>query len=190
LILRKIGVYGGTFDPIHYAHLILAREACESFGLEKLIFVPAATSPFKHSPAAGAEMRLSMLRAAVEGETLFVIDDCELRRPSPSYTIDTIESVREREPDSQIYYLIGEDNVPGLPKWHRFAELERLVCFVVLNRSGSQVKHSYEVVQRKIDISATQIRNRIASGRPIRYLVPPTVEEIIRRHNLYRESVQ
>lgn len=186
MILRKIGVYGGTFDPIHHAHLILAREACEAFGLEKLIFVPAATSPFKHSPVASAEMRLSMLRAAIEGETAFVIDDCELRRAAPSYAIDTVESIRKREPDSKIYYLIGEDNVPSLPKWHRFADLEKLVCFIVLDRTGSQAKHSYEIVQRKIDISATQIRNRIATGRPIRYLVPPAVEEIIRRHNLYR----
>jgi len=188
--LRKIGIYGGTFDPIHHGHLILAREALEAIGLDKVIFVPAAISPFKDPPVASAAVRLSMLRAAIDGETAFAVDECELERPSPSYTIDTVENIRKRHPDSQIYCLIGEDTVPSLPKWHRFAELEKLVRFVVLDRTGSQAKHSYEVVRRNIDISATQIRNRVASGRPIRYLLPPPVEEIIRRHNLYRESVK
>lgn len=188
--LKKIGIYGGTFDPIHHAHLILAREARESLGLEKVIFVPAATSPFKDSPVASMEMRSSMLQAAIEGEPAFVADDCELRRSPPSYTIDTVEQIRLREAGAQIYYLLGHDNIEMLPSWHRFEELERLVRFVVLDRTGSEVKHSYQIVRRKIDISATEIRKRVASGQSIRYLVPPRVEEIIRRNNLYREPVK
>jgi len=184
--LRKIGIFGGTFDPIHHAHLILAREARESLGLEKVIFVPAAISPFKDSPVANVEMRLSMLQAAIEGETAFAVDDCELRRPPPSYTIDTIEEIRKRQGDAEIYYLVGEDNASTLASWHRFDELKTMVRFVVFDRTGSQTKHSYKVVGRKIDISATEIRNRIASGESIRYLVPPAVEEMILRHNLYR----
>ncbi len=85
--MKKIAIYGGVFDPVHHGHLILAREAGEMLGLEKIIFVPAAVSPFKQSPAASAKMRLSMLQAAIEGENTFVLDDCELRRPPPSYTI-------------------------------------------------------------------------------------------------------
>ena len=185
--MKKIGIYGGTFDPIHHSHLILAREAREMLALEKIIFVPAAISPGKDSPVAGAEMRLSMLRAAIEGEAGLMVDDCELNRPPPSYTIDTVEEIRRREDDSEIYYLIGEDNLAALASWHRFEQLQKMVHFVVLDRTGTQTNHPYQVVHRRIDISATEIRKRIASGRSIRYLVPPAVEEIIRRSNLYRE---
>jgi len=185
--MRKIGIYGGTFDPIHHGHLILAREAREILRLEKVIFVPAAASPFKDSPAASAAMRSSMLQAAIEGEMGFAVDDCELQRPPPSYTIDTIEEIRRREGDVEIYSFIGEDNVAALGKWHRFAELEKLVRFVVLDRTARGTNHPYATVNRRIDISAAEIRKRVASGQSIRYFVPRAVEEIIRRQQLYRE---
>ena len=188
--MRKIGIYGGTFDPIHYGHLILAREAHEMFRLEKIIFVPAAASPFKRSPFANGEMRLLMLRTAIEGETGFALDDCELHRTAPSYAIDTIEEIRRREVDSEMYYLIGEDNVPTLTKWHRFAELEKVVRFVVLDRTSTGTKYLYPTVHRRIDISATEIRKRVASGQSIRYFVPRAVEEIIKREKLYREQLK
>jgi nicotinate-nucleotide adenylyltransferase len=186
----KIGIYGGTFDPIHHGHLILAREARELFGFEKVIFVPAAVSPLKSSPAASAEMRLSMLWAAIQDEPGFELDECELRRPPPSYTIDTIEEIRTRERDAQLYYLIGEDNVPTLPKWHRFNELRKAVQFIVLDRTGTPRDHPYAIVHRKIDISATDIRKRVASGRSIRYFVPQAVEQIIRRDKIYQEQAK
>src|SRR4030095_4860167 len=161
----KIGIYGGTFDPIHHGHLILAREARELFGFEKVIFVPAAVSPFKSSPAATAQVRLSMLRAAIEGEPGFELDDCELRRPPPSYAIDTIAEIRKRKGDAQSYYLIAEDNLPTLQKWHRFNELRKAVQFVVLDRTGAPPDHPYPIVHRKIDILASAIRKRVASGQ-------------------------
>jgi nicotinate-nucleotide adenylyltransferase len=185
---KRIGIYGGTFDPIHQAHLILAREASETLPLERIIFVPAAASPFKGAPVADASIRLSMLRGAIEGEMDFTVDDCELRRPPPSYAIDTVNKIREDEPDAQFFYLIGQDNVSTLPDWHRFDELRTLVNFIVLDRTGVKTKHDYPVVQRKIDISATEIRNRVASGRSIRYLVPAEVEKIIREKNIYTEK--
>jgi nicotinate-nucleotide adenylyltransferase len=188
--MRKIGIYGGTFDPIHHAHLILAREALETLALEKIIFVPAAVSPHKDPPCASAEMRLSMLRAAIEGEEKFELDDCELRRRPPSYSIDTVEQIRTRESGAAIYFLIGEDNVAGLATWHRFDDLQKLVHFIALDRTGMKTKHPYDVVHRNIDILATDVRNRVASGQSIRYLVPPAVEEIIRRENLYREKTR
>jgi len=187
--VKKIGVYGGTFDPIHNGHLILARDAIETLGLDKMIFVPAALSPHKSNmPTAPAEIRLQMLRAATDGELRFEIDDCELHRPPPSYTIDTIEFLRPREGDAELFYCIGEDNVAGLTSWHRFKELEKLVEFVVLDRRGFDTKTSYQVIRRHIDISATEIRKRVAEGRSIRYLVPHAVEEIIRREQLYKEA--
>jgi nicotinate-nucleotide adenylyltransferase len=186
--LRKIGIYGGTFDPVHHAHLILAREAFEQLALEKVIFVPAAVSPFKDASATPAATRLQMLRCAIEGETGFVLDDCELHRPPPSYSFDTVAQLRDREGEAAFYYLIGEDNVEGLPRWHRFIELSKLVQFVVLDRTGTSSNHPYQTIGRKIDISATDIRKRVASGRSIRYLVPEGVEEIIHQGNLYRET--
>ena len=186
----RIGIYGGTFDPIHHGHLILAREARELFGFEKVIFVLAAVSPFKASPAASTEMRSSMLRAAIEDEPGFVVDDCELRRPPPSYAIDTIEEIRTREGNAQLYYLIGEDNVPTLQKWHRLDELTQAVQFIVLDRTGAPPDHPYPIVHRKIDISATEIRKRVASGKSIRYFVPQAVEEIIRRDKIYQEQAK
>jgi nicotinate-nucleotide adenylyltransferase len=187
--LKKIAIYGGTFDPVHHAHLILAREALETLGLEKVILVPAAISPLKKAaPIASGDMRLKMLQAAIEGEEGFAIDDCELRRPPPSWTIDTVLEIQRRETDSEIHLLIGEDNVASLDRWRRFDDLKEMVRFVVLDRTGSQMQRNYQVVRRKIDISATDIRKRVARGQSIRYLVPPTVEEIIQRQKLYREQ--
>ena len=186
--LKKIAIYGGTFDPVHHAHLILARQAIETLGLEKVILVPAAISPLKKAaPVASGEVRLAMLEAAVKGEPEFEVNQCELLRPPPSYTIDTVEDIRGRERDASIYCLIGEDNVEQLPRWHRFAELEKMVRFVVLDRSGKQPSHSYQVIHRRIDISATEIRRRVALNESIRYLVPDSVDEIIQREKLYRE---
>ena len=185
----KLAIYGGTFDPIHHGHLIIAREALETLGPDEVIFVPARLSPFKKAtPVASGEIRLSMLRAAIENEIGFAVDDCELRRPPPSYTIDTVKEIRRRKNNAEIYCLIGEDNVDELTKWHRFAELEKMVRFIVLDRTGQRPSHSYQVIRRKIEISATEIRKRVASRRSIRYFVPPAVAEIIQREKLYLEQ--
>ena len=186
--MRRLGIYGGTFDPIHHGHLILAREAREQLDLDTVLFVPATKSPFKDEPVTPAADRLAMLEAAIANEPGFVLDPIELHRPASSYTIDTIEIIRKREGDAELFYLIGQDNVAGLPKWHRFDELVKLVQFVVLDRAGAPAAHSYIVVQRKIDISATQIRNRVASNLSIRYLVPEAVEKLIRSRGLYQEN--
>ena len=185
----KLAIYGGTFDPIHHGHLIIAREALETLGPDEVIFVPARLSPFKKAtPVASGEIRLLMLRAAIENEIGFAVDDCELRRPAPSYTIDTVKEIRRRKNNAEIYCLIGEDNVDELTKWHRFAELEKMVRFIVLDRTGQRPSHSYQVIRRIIEISATEIRKRVASRRSIRYFVPPAVAEIIQREKLYLEQ--
>ena len=189
--MKKIAIYGGTFDPVHHAHLILARQAIETLGLDKVILVPAAISPLKKAaPVANGEVRLAMLRAAIKGEPEFEVDDCELLRPPPSYTIETVEEIRRGECDVSIYCLIGEDNVEQLQQWHRFAELEKIAHFVVLDRSGKQPSHSYQLIHRRIDISATEIRRRVAQRESIRYLVPDLVDDIIERKKLYREQSQ
>jgi nicotinate-nucleotide adenylyltransferase len=185
--LKKIGIYGGSFDPIHHGHLILAREAREILDLDEVIFVLAAQSPHKTNvPPASASVRWKMLASAIAHENGFSASRLEIDRPPPSYSIDTVEHLRVERQDAEFFFLIGEDNVPQLPSWHRFDELRRLVRFVVLDRSGTTVEEHYPVVRRKIDISATTIRNRVASGQSIRYLVPEAVEQIIRRKSLYQ----
>jgi nicotinate-nucleotide adenylyltransferase len=187
--LKKIGIFGGTFDPIHHGHLVLARDAIEQLQLDELLFIPAAISPHKlNRTPTPADARVEMLRAAIEGESRFCLNTLELKRPAPSYTIDTVEALRSGEPATQFVYLIGEDNVAQLSTWHRFAELSRMVQFAVLDRSGLKTEHPFPIVRRHIDISATDIRNRVARGLSIRYLVPPAVEKIIRERELYRES--
>src|SRR5260370_7898587 len=114
--MRKIGIYGGTFDPIHHGHLILARQACEELGLDQLIFVPAALSPFKKAACANGQARLSMLQAAIEGQDGFAVDACELKRPPPSYSIDTVLEIREREQNTKFFWLIPANNSTGLTK--------------------------------------------------------------------------
>jgi len=187
--LKKIGISGGTFDPIHHVNLLLARDALEQLRLNRLLFIPAARSPHKlGQPPVAADLRAEMIRAAIEGEPRFYLDELELTRPAPSYSVETVEELKRREPDSEFVYLVGEDNVAQLPTWHRFADLEKMVQFVVLDRSGLKCEHPYPAIRRHIDISATDIRNRVASGQSIRYLVPPPVEVIIRERQLYRES--
>lgn len=185
---KKIGIYGGTFDPIHCAHLILAREALEQLELDQMIFIPAALSPHKldelPTPAA---IRLELLRAAVAGEPRFTIDERELQRPPPSFTIDTVEAFRQVEPDAELFYCLGSDQLAALDTWRRIEELRALVHFVVLDRGTLPLTTDYPVIRKPIDISSTEIRNRVATGRSIRYLVPSAVEDIIRRRQLYQE---
>jgi nicotinate-nucleotide adenylyltransferase len=186
--LKKIGIFGGTFDPIHHGHLILAREALETLELETVIFIPAAASPHKlEQELTAPDVRLEMLRAAIGSEPDFVFDPMELQRPAPSYAVDTVEALRQRKPEAEFFYLIGEDHVGRLTTWHHFAELSKMVQFVVLARSGVKTEHPYRTIRRHLDISATNIRNRVATGRSIRYLVPPAVEKIIRDRHLYGE---
>ena len=185
---KRIGIFGGTFDPIHCGHLILARDAVEQLPLDELLFIPAALSPHKlMGQPSPAEVRVEMIRAAIEGEARFCLDVLELERPVPSYTVDTLESLRQREPRADFIFLLGEDNVAQLPTWHRYADLSKLVQFAVLDRSGFNKTHPFPTVRRHIDISATEIRNRVARGQSIRYLVPPAVERIIQERQLYRE---
>jgi nicotinate-nucleotide adenylyltransferase len=185
----KIAIYGGTFDPIHNGHLILARDAVETLGLDQLIFVPNTISPHKQrGTTAPPEVRYEMILAAIEGEPRFKASDTEIRRGGVSYTIDTVLALKERHPDiSEMYYLIGQDNVDELHTWHRISELKLLVNFVVFTRTSGDAEHLLLKLDRRIDISATEIRSRVAKGASIRYLVPDAVRRIIADKQLYKE---
>ena len=183
---EKIGLFGGSFDPIHHGHLILARDAMESLGLDRVIFIPVNVSPHKlaHPPVA-ARLRCEMVAAAINGESRFSMDACEAEREGPSFAVDTVRLIRRRFPQAELFYFIGEDNVSSLHTWREIDELKKLASFVVLARGNLQPVEGFPVISRNIDISSTDIRNRIARGLPVRYLLPDAVCAILTRHQLY-----
>ncbi len=189
--VERVGIFGGTFDPVHFGHLILAEAALEELDLDRIIFVPAGLSPFKtqRPPMASAALRLEMLRAAVAGESRFEIDDRELRREGPSYTIDSVTEMFGDHPGVRFIYLIGTDNLHDLDRWHRIGELRNLVDFAILDREGSHtLPPDLPVVRRRIDLSSTEIRSRLAAGLSIRFMVPEAVYDIIMTSSPYSTS--
>ncbi len=182
----RIALFGGTFDPIHQGHLILARDAVEQLGAERVLFIPAALSPHKlHRLPSPAKVRLAMVRAAIAGEPRFGLEESEVSREGPSYTVETVEAIRKREPGSELLYLIGEDNVPTLETWHRIADLRRHVEFVVFGRGCGAPSHGLRTLARRLDLSSTEIRERVARCTSIRYMVPETVCALIEQNRLY-----
>ncbi len=189
----RIGLYGGTFDPVHHGHLILARDAIEQLSLDQLLFIPAKVSPHRveQPPRIRVADRLAMLQLAIKAEPRFVIEECELHRAEPSYTIETVLEIQARNPDARLYLLLGADQLPRFDTWHRFEELRSLITFVVFNRAtGAEelLTAAYPTLRRRIDVSATELRKRVASGHSIRYLVPAEVADYIDQHQLYREA--
>lgn len=186
----RTALYGGSFDPIHHGHLLLAREALEVLALDRVVFIPAAISPFKlHTAPTPPGTRLEMVRAAIAGEPAFICDDSEIHRAGPSFTIDTVEAWRARAPGDELYYFIGQDNVADLPRWRRFEELRTLVRFVVFERDGGAPPHDFARVSRRFDVSATEVRKRVAERHSIRYLVPESVRAIIETRHLYQGEI-
>ncbi len=187
--LRRLGLYGGSFDPVHNGHLILAREALETIGLDRVVFIPAGISPHKLArPPAPPEVRLEMLAAAVADEQGFGWDDREIRRAGPSFAVDTVREMHAEFPSAAIFYFVGDDNLAALHTWKEIDALLAIATLVVFSRSGISGPHRFPVVSRRVDISSTDIRTRVAAGRPVRYLVPDPVLEIISRHRLYRDG--
>jgi len=184
---KRLGLYGGSFDPVHFGHLILAREAMEQLGLDCVIFIPAMVSPHKEeSPPASAKDRWDMVDAAIQDEDNFLIDNIEMLREGSSYTIDTVRAYRDKFPGAQIFYLIGGDNLAKLDTWREIETLQELVTFVILERGNAhEVPRGCELISRGIGISSSEIRNRVASGQSIRYLVPEMVHKIIRSRQIY-----
>jgi len=196
----RLGIYGGTFDPIHTGHLLLARDALEQCRLDAILFVPCAQSPLKKSgPRATAAQRVAMLRAALKGEPRFWLSRCELDRPPPSYAVDTAREIQEAFPHAELFWLLGDDQWAQLDQWRQADELRRRVRFILLPRSGegggrpaktSPSKKGARVLDlprpRRIDISATEIRSRVKSRQSIEQFVPAAVAGYIRRHGLYR----
>jgi nicotinate-nucleotide adenylyltransferase len=188
----KLGLFGGSFDPVHLGHLLVAQAAVEELGLDRLFFIPAAQSPFKpEKPPAPSAARLQMLRLALAGRTNYELDELEIQRGGVSYTVDTLRDYARRFPLAEIYYLIGADNAAKLNEWSEPAELARLAEFVAVPRPGGATAvfpppfRGRTLKGFPVDISSSQIRARVKSGLPVDNQVPPFVAEAIRNARLY-----
>lgn len=208
-----IGIYGGTFDPVHYGHLRTALEVAEALALDELRFVPCQIPPHRGTPGASAPQRLRMLRAALAGsESGLRIDTRELERPGPSYMADTLESLRTELGDTPLDLILGMDAFLGLTRWHRWETLFELAHIVVMQRPGYRPEWNPELQQKvagrmteqpeslrdsrsgrvcfltvtQLEIAASRIRQVIASRRSARYLTPDAVLAVIREENLYQ----
>ena len=213
-----IGIFGGTFDPIHYGHLRAAEEAREILGLEKVLFLPSAHPPHKKAcDVSPPHHRLEMVRRAVAGNPGFQASDLECHRAGPSYSVESLHALREQAgPSRDLHFLLGSDAFLEIRTWHSYPELFELSHWVVMRRPGAEWKgrralptslresfaydrsidcyvHSsgHRLCFRRfrcLEISGTEIRALARAGRSLRYLVPPSVEEYIREHHLYWEA--
>lgn len=213
----KIGLMGGTFNPVHIAHLRIAEEARDLCGLDRVIFIPAADPP--HKPLAGEipfSVRCEMVNMAIASNPCFEMSDIEGERPGKSYSIDTITVLQSRHPADQLYFIIGSDSFLEIGLWHRYAEIFRACNLIVVERPGCQIEdplaalpvairmefryntpfarlehcsgHQVHFMKgRPLDISSSKIRSLAQAGHTIKYLVPPEVETYIKKQRIYSE---
>ena len=189
----RLGILGGTFDPVHSGHVLLAQSVFEQLHLDRVLFVPAADPPHKNSLVASTAHRFEMVRLALEGLDGLEISRAELDRDGPSYTVETLRHFRSLDADSDLYLIIGADNIADLPTWYDPEGILALATVV----SGSRDERALagnstfgDRIQRlptpTYDISSTDIRQRLLQGLPVRYLVPEVVERYMATHELYR----
>jgi nicotinate-nucleotide adenylyltransferase len=199
-VSERLAIFGGTFDPIHFGHLALAEEVCWQLGVARVFFVPAARQPLKAwKHVAPADARLEMVQLATVDNPSFAVCDLEIRRGGPSYTIDTVMSLREEFPTAEWSFVAGADVLSDLPRWHAIGRLLELCRFAIVTRPGHPVdldqlytalpsaRGRVETVGNlRLEISSTDIRDRLSRGAPTRYQMPDAVIDYIREHGLYR----
>jgi nicotinate-nucleotide adenylyltransferase len=213
---EPIGLFGGTFDPIHYAHLRTAFELLQALKLGQVRFLPAGNPPHRLDPLAPSDLRLQMVRAAVAGQPGFTVDDREIRRSGVSYSIDTLTELRHEYPERSLCLLLGMDAFLGVPTWHRWSEIFQLCHVVVAHRPGwkapitgplgevmvdrgtgsvrdlhsSPAGRIYVRAVTQLEIASTDLRALIMSGQDLRYLVPEPVRDLIARSGCYAARIR
>lgn len=190
--MKKIGILGGTFDPPHNGHLLIANEVLNALQLEEIWFMPNHEPPHKkRSNSVSDEDRVQMLELAISGNNSFKIEKIELERNGPSYTIDTMKILTEIHTGYSFYFIIGADMVEYLPKWNRIEELINLVQFVGVQRPGYEVATDYPILYvdvPQMEVSSSDIRARIQTGKPIKYLLPESVISYMMGGRLYESG--
>jgi nicotinate-nucleotide adenylyltransferase len=188
----RIGLYGGSFDPVHLGHLLVAQAAREEVRLDKVVFIPAMRSPFKPGrQLAAPELRLQMLRLALAGRSFCEIDGLEIERSGISYPIETVRAYRKRFPAAELFYLIGADHVAQLSKWRDADALASAIEFIVIPRPGAALQRlppgfrGRDLQGFPLGVSSSQIRERVARALPIDLLATPAVAEAIAANRLY-----
>ncbi|HZD85142.1 MAG TPA: nicotinate-nucleotide adenylyltransferase [Gemmatimonadaceae bacterium] len=193
----RIGVFGGTFDPPHVGHLLMASDARDALQLDRLIFVPAGSQPFKIDmpPVASAQDRLEMVRLAIADDAQFAVDDAEINRKGLSFTVDTLEHLAERNPGAEKFFLLlGEDALAGFEQWRNPARIRELATIAAMRREGmgsavEKIAPGVLIVStRRVDVSSTEIRKRLRDGKSIKGFVPESVDRFIEARGLYREA--
>ena len=209
--MSPVGIFGGTFDPIHYGHLRTAFELLQALRLGEVRFVPSGDPPHRRGTIANAELRCRMVEVAVSGQAGFSVDDCELRRGGPSYTVDTLEALRAEQAETSLCLIVGMDAYLGLTTWHRWDEILELAHIIVAHRPGWKVPdtgelgellaahrsgdvddlhqrpcgHIYDHAVTQLEIASTEIRALIAAGRDPRFLMPDAVRDVITESGCY-----
>ena len=196
MALERIGLFGGSFDPVHLAHLALAQCAVDQLELDRLLWVPAG-HPWQKPGVTEAAHRLAMVQLMVEGAPAFAVDERELKREGASYTVDTAEELRAANPGAELFLIIGQDQYARLPTWHRWQDLVRQVTLAVAARAEEEVHAAAEVaaVSQKVQrlampamhVSSTEVREKVSRGEDIRPLVGNAVAQYISRHRLYNK---
>ena len=210
--MKIIGIFGGTFDPVHFGHLRPVQEVCQNLSLDEVRWIPCGMPPHRGFPQVSVEHRLAMMKLALQDNVKFIADDRETKCDGPSYTVNTLESLREDFPDDSLVLILGQDAFNGLPEWHRWRDLLNLAHIVVCTRPGSELASSGQLIEwmsdkciqdakqlstksagfiykhdvTQLPISATQIRQLYLQGESPQYLLPNAVNEYIHTNGLYR----
>ena len=196
----NIGIFGGTFSPIHNAHLVIAETAREQYNLDRVIFITSGDPPHKQADVSANE-RFNMTRLAIEGNDAFTDDDYEIRSGGKSYTVRTLEYLKEKYPEDKLFFIIGEDSLGDLRKWYEPERILQMASLIVFPRtSESSLKIKIDMAKKIfggeilpvhspiIGLSSTYIRNRISDGKTVRYMISDKVREYIKEHNLYADG--
>lgn len=199
--MAKIGLFGGTFDPIHYAHLFMGQICADTLGLCKVIFVPAGIAPHKEIVATDAISRYQMTKTAIADNPIFEVSDYEIKKKTPSYSVETVEHFKALYPNDELVFILGEDSLDYVERWYRAEKLLQMCSLAVVGRGGfvsdmerkiAFLKESfgtdvYYVKSPELEISSGIIRTMIKEGKSARYLLPDTLLEFISERGLYRE---